>query len=174
MGHSECPFIRHGTTGQGVPPNLDPRMIVVIAPGLFISFSPFAFSMVRRWGQTPESLSEQPPPFPCLHDAARTGFPAPPPAPRVPVAQLGQHLKQGFTRAAASHENGQSGPRHRAKTTGVVVKQWAEFHRSPPASSPHQPRRCTASSAQRRTPTSVRPNALRKVSCSHRFSSASR
>lgn len=58
------------------------------------------------------------------------GFPLRAPRPASPVAQLGQHLKQGFTRAAASHENVQSlGRVTRAKTTGGAeggVKHWAE------------------------------------------------
>lgn len=92
------------------------RMMAVIAAGLFISFSPFAVLWSVDGDNLP-SPSEPPPPFLCLHDAARTGLPAPRPA--SPVAQLGQHLKQGFTRAAASHENVQSlGRVTRAKTTG--------------------------------------------------------
>lgn len=99
------------------------RMMAVIAPGLFISFSPFAVLWSVDGDNLP-SPSGPPPPFLCLHDAARTGLPAPrsalrAPRPASPVALLGQHLKQGFTRAAASHENVQSlGRVTRAKTTG--------------------------------------------------------
>jgi hypothetical protein len=54
---------------------------------------------------------------------------------------------------------------------GEAVGESREFHPHRFAFSPRQPRGCTAR-AQHRTPTCVRPNTLREVSFTHRFSSA--
>lgn len=119
-GPSEGPLIRHGTTGNEFLETRPPDDGCDRPGPFYLIFSLCSF-VVRGWGQPPESLGTTAP-FSvftrCRPNRASRSAPRAP-RPASPVALLGQHLKQGFTRAAASHENVQSlGRVTRAKTTG--------------------------------------------------------